>query len=117
MDVDRPQQPLQPGTGDPSPPGARELLRVVQPKEVCAYLKDRPARTEIRLMASLDGGAWGELLAAGFRRFGPAVFRPVCDSCSACVPIRVPVERFRPSASQRRVLRRNRDVEVEVGEP
>src|SRR5262249_30421846 len=101
----------------PTPPGAVELLQVVQDREVCPYLKDRAARTEVRFMASLGGPAWDDFLAAGFRRFGWAFFRPVCRSCSQCTPLRVPVDRFRPSRSQRRVLRRNRDVEVEIGEP
>lgn len=57
------------------------------------------------------------LLELGFRRFGQTYFRPVCPSCHECRPLRVLVERFRPTKSQRRVLRRNADVEVEVGSP
>lgn len=54
---------------------------------------------------------------AGFRRSGRLVYQPVCEGCRACVPIRVPVERFRPSKSQRRCCRRNEDVTVSVQEP
>ncbi|GJQ25757.1 MAG: hypothetical protein HBSAPP02_07890 [Phycisphaerae bacterium] len=57
------------------------------------------------------------LMDAGFRRSGIAVYRTACDSCRECVPIRVPVATFRPSRSQRRAERRNRDVSVQIGKP
>jgi len=43
------------------------------------------------------------------------LYRTSCLDCTACEPIRVPVERFRPSRSQRRVWRKNQDVKVTVG--
>lgn len=57
------------------------------------------------------------LLARGWRRFGPAYFRPGCAGCSACVPLRVPVETFAASKSQRRVLNKNRSLRLEVSAP
>ena len=50
---------------------------------------------------------------AGFRRAGRIVYQPVCGGCRACVPIRVPVENFAPSKSQRRAWRRNQDLAIE----
>lgn len=94
-----------------------ELARQVTDPRPCPYLHDRPARTELRLHSAMDPAAYRGLLRSGFRRFGMVVFRPACEGCAECVPLRVPVERFRPSRSQRRVIRRNRDVRVEVGPP
>jgi arginine-tRNA-protein transferase len=45
------------------------------------------------------------------------VYRPVCDACSACRQIRVPVASFAPSRAQRRCLARNADLHVETGPP
>jgi len=94
-----------------------ELGRFTSPYDTCPYLGDRPARSVFRLVVDLSPHEYDELLAAGWRRFGSIVFQPRCEPCHECVPIRVVVERFRPSRSQRRVLRRNADIEVEVGEP
>lgn len=65
----------------------------------------------------LDPAVYQVLMDSGFRRSGRVVYRPVCDGCRECVPLRVPVESFRPSRSQRRVLRRNPDLCVEIGPP
>jgi arginine-tRNA-protein transferase len=85
--------------------------------KTCPYLHDRPSRLEVHLVAALRPVEHGALLSAGVRHFGRSYFRPACPDCSRCVSIRVPVRRFRPSRSQRRVLARNRDVTVEIGEP
>lgn len=85
--------------------------------EVCPYLHDREARLRVSLVGHLSSAEYGELLAAGWRRFGRFVFRPGCSRCQECTAIRVAVKRFKPSRSQRRVLRRNEDVELQVGTP
>ncbi len=95
----------------------RELARFTTDPETCPYLGDRDARMEYLLVDELTAAEYAERLAAGWRRFGHAIFRPRCGSCRECVPIRVSVDRFRPSKGQRRVLRRNEDVRVEIGEP
>jgi arginine-tRNA-protein transferase len=57
-------------------------------------------------------------LAAGDRRHGALLYRPTCDVCRSCQAIRVDVLRFRPSATQRRVLRRgDRALTTQVDEP
>ncbi len=53
----------------------------------------------------------------GFRRSGLTIHRPACDGCRECVPIRVPVHGFQPSRSQRRSIRRNADVRVDIDRP
>ena len=57
------------------------------------------------------------LMDAGFRRSGRLVYQPACPGCRACRPIRVMVEQFAPSKSQRRCWRRNSDLQVSVAAP
>lgn len=82
---------------------ARQLRHWLAEPSRCAYLPDRLATLEYRLLLDVFPEELDALLARGWRRFGPAYFRPACASCSACVPLRVPVARFRPSKTQRRV--------------
>jgi arginine-tRNA-protein transferase len=85
--------------------------------ETCEYLHDRKARQLYRFVAELSTAEYGRLLAEGWRRFGALLFQPTCGSCHECVPIRVLVDRFRPSKSQRRTWKRNADLDIEIGEP
>lgn len=87
---------------------ARQLTHWVSEPSDCAYLPPRLATMEYRLLLDVDGDELDALLERGWRRFGPAYFRPQCSGCSECVPLRIPVETFRPSKTQRRVWNRAR---------
>ena len=49
----------------------------------------------------------------GFRRSGSHLYRPHCGHCNACIPARVPVQRFKPNRSQKRAWKANQDLLVE----
>jgi len=79
----------------------------------CSYLPEQQATTLfIDPAAPIDGPAYSQLSEMGFRRSGPHLYRPHCARCNACVPARVPVDRFHPNRQQRRIWQRNNDLTV-----
>jgi arginine-tRNA-protein transferase len=83
----------------------------------CPYLPGRAARNRAFLCESMPTEVYHELMDAAFRRSGQFIYQPVCPGCRECQPIRVLVDQFTPSKSQRRAWRRNSDLTVTVDSP
>jgi len=98
---------------DPPVPVAFTTL----PPHTCPYLPDRQATLRAFSVRRMPGLVYHDFLNASFRRSGLVIYQPICEGCRECVPLRLPVERFCPSKSQRRCLRRNQDLLVSVTEP
>jgi arginine-tRNA-protein transferase len=79
----------------------------------CGYLPGRQAVSRVAVPPQwVRAGIYGELVRRGFRRSGDFAYRPACPRCRACVPVRVPAERFSPDRGQRRCLKANLALEA-----
>lgn len=57
------------------------------------------------------------LTHGGFRRSQSIAYRPACESCRACVSVRVVAADFAPSRNMRRIAERNADVIGDMRSP
>ncbi|MGK6312825.1 arginyltransferase [Neorhizobium sp. DT-125] len=82
---------------------------------VCPYL---PGEMERKVFTHLVGPRAAEmndlLTQGGFRRSQNIAYRPACESCRACISVRILAGEFGPNRSMRRVLATNRDVVATV---
>ena len=79
----------------------------------CSYLADRPARSLVAAPPYLiDDTTYSQLVRRGFRRSGLFTYRPDCEYCQDCIPVRIPVAQFVPDRSQRRCLKANAHLEI-----
>lgn len=103
----------------PRKPARLPMLVVYDQTQDCPYRDGLTARMPLEHpVTRIRPNDLDELLAFGYRRTGPFFYRTSCPTCDACIPVRVNVNEFRPSASMRRILNRSdKELDVSWGQP
>jgi leucyl-tRNA---protein transferase len=81
----------------------------------CSYLDGEQATTVfVDPSAEIDLALYTQLSQLGFRRSGAHLYRPQCATCQACLSCRVPVELFKPNRHQKRCIKKNADLDIQL---
>lgn len=84
----------------------------------CPYLPGREERKVFTHLIGRRAPALNDTLTqSGFRRSQTIAYRPACETCRACISVRVKVDDFDLSRGLRRVLKRNCDLTSEARRP
>lgn len=91
------------------------LLFFTTPEHPCSYLPDQQSTTLfVDPKAIITHDQYSQLSQLGFRRSGKHFYRPYCEHCQACTPIRVNTELFTATKSQKRILKKNSLVRTQI---
>mgnify|MGYP000011476791 FL=1 len=79
----------------------------------CSYLENRLAQNIYPdPNYPMSNKVYSQLIQFGFRRSGNHSYRPHCEGCQACIPVRINVNKFTPNRAQRRCLKRNQHLMI-----
>ena len=92
----------------PNEPALHRLQFYVTTPYTCGYLPKKLAQSLIATPHHLvDADVYSDLIQQGFRRSGKFSYRPHCENCNACIPVRVMLRDFEPNRSQKRAYKQH----------
>jgi leucyl-tRNA---protein transferase len=83
----------------------------------CSYLDGHIQKTHYKVIEGCTQEQCTGLIQRGWRRFGNMFFRPICADCTSCESIRIDVNNYRYSKSERRVIKKAAHLKVVIQRP
>lgn len=99
----------------PSEPALHKLQFYVTTPYACGYLPKKLAQSLIAAPHHLvNANIYSGLITQGFRRSGKFAYRPHCENCKACIAIRLILDNFTPTRSQKRAVKQHASLSARV---
>ena len=83
----------------------------------CAYLPNKSVRMNYKYIEEATRPYNTALIHRGWRRFGCYYFHPICNGCNECKSIRIDVNNFKLTKSQKKSIKRNSNTEIIIQTP
>lgn len=93
------------------------ILKEFNVNSKCSYLLDKSQNTHYKVISECSLAQCEALIERGYRRFGKMYFRPICSDCDECKSIKIDVENFSFTKSQRRVLNKAKNIKNYIQRP
>lgn len=94
-----------------------EDIEFVEEQRDCSYFEEEISDIRYRYMHDCSADEYQKMLERGWRRFGKMHFVPECKACTKCVSMRIDVENYEFSKSDKRVLAKNKDTKLFIQPP
>ena len=83
----------------------------------CAYIPDKKVRMNYKYVKNATKEFNTAIIHRGWRRFGCYYFHPICDGCNECKSLRINVNNFIPTKSQKKATNRNKETKIIIQKP
>lgn len=93
------------------------ILKEFSHNDKCSYLDNKEQTTHYKIINNCSAQTTQELVERGYRRFGKMYFRPICADCQECQSIKIDVENYSFSKSEKRVLKKVNNLEIRMQTP
>ncbi|WP_345980380.1 arginyltransferase [Sulfurimonas sp. HSL3-2] len=94
-----------------------KLLKECTLTDNCSYLKDKEQTAHYKILSECNQSYCTTLTQRGWRRFGKMFFRPICEGCNECQSIKIDVQNYNFSKSERRIIKKNSHLKTVFQQP
>ncbi len=93
------------------------LLKEFLLNDKCSYLDNKEQTMHYKVIEDCSTFHNAELIERGFRRFGKMYFRPICSTCQECQSIKIDIDNYIFSKSERRVMKKAQHIKSYIQKP
>lgn len=93
------------------------ILKECALHEPCSYISGNSQTIHYKVIQACTKEQCESLILRGWRRFGSMYFRPICSECRACESLKIDIEPYNFSKSERRILRKNAHITTIIRHP